>query len=234
MKKQLFITSLFFILLSTAYSQTTTKMEPKKFNIGVSTGLAFPVAFFNSKDYNKYQDPGFAKTGININLEGSYNFTRNLGIASKFLYSNFGVDEESAKRYLNNNINPASTDHWQYWGILAGPMGTIELADNFSMNVKGLMGYGRANAPILKFNLVGITGVPLSTSDKWSDAFAWQFGTDFKYRFANNFNVFTNIDYSYMKPKWNFDISTGGSKTSVVLHQRMSVVNANLGVGVEF
>jgi hypothetical protein len=82
--------------------------------------------------------------------------------------------------------------------------------------------------------LEDVTGVNLTTSDKWSDAFAWQLGTDFRYRFANNFNVFTNIDYSYMKPRWNYDITAGGSKTSSTIHQRMSVVNANLGVGIEF
>jgi len=234
MKKQLFITTLMLLMISATYSQTTSKMETKKFNIGLSTGFAFPVAFFNSTDYNKFQDPGFAKTGFNVNLQGSYHITNNFGIASKAQFSNFGVNEEAAKRYLPISVTPSSTDHWQYFGILAGPMGTIELADNFYMDVKGLVGYSRANAPVMKFSLEEISGVNLVTADKWSDAFAWQVGTDFRYRFANNFNVFTNIDYSYMKPKWNFDISTGGTKTNTVIHQRMSVVDVNLGVGVEF
>jgi len=234
MKKQLFITTLMLLMISATYSQSTSKMKTNKFNIGLSTGFAFPVAFFKSNDYNNFQDPGFAKTGFNINLQGSYLLTKNVGIASKVFFSNFGVDEGAAKRYLPISVTPSSTDHWQYFGILAGPMGTIELADNFYMDVKGLVGYSRANAPVLKFSLEDISGVTLSTSDKWSDAFAWQLGTDFRYRFANNFNVFTNIDYSYMKPRWNYDITAGGSKTSATIHQRMSVVNANLGVGIEF
>jgi hypothetical protein len=234
MKKQLFITTLMLLMISATYSQTTSKMETKKFNIGLSTGFAFPVSFFKSKDYNHFQDPGFAKTGFNINLEGSYHIIKNFGIASKFMFSNFGVDEEAAKRYLPLSTTPSSTDHWQYFGILAGPMGTIDLGDNFSMDVKGLVGYARANAPVLKFSLEEISGVTLATSDKWSDAFAWQLGTDFKYKFANNFNIFTNIDYSYMKPRWSYDLSAGGSKTSAIVHQRMSVIDVNLGVGVEF
>jgi hypothetical protein len=234
MKKQLFITTLMLLMISATYSQTTSKMETKKFNIGLSTGFAFPVAFFKSKDYNHFQDPGFAKTGFNINLEGSYHIIKNFGIASKFMFSNFGVDEEAAKRYLPISVTPSSTDHWQYFGILAGPMGTIDLGDNFSMDVKGLVGYARANAPVLKFNLEEISGITLATSDKWSDAFAWQLGTDFKYKFANNFNIFTNIDYSYMKPRWSFDLTAGGSKTSAIVHQRMSVIDVNLGVGVDF
>ncbi len=234
MKKQLFITTLMLLMISATYSQSTSKMETKKFNIGLSTGFAFPVSFFKSTDYNHFQDPGFAKTGFNINLEGSYHLTKSVGIASKVMFSNFGVDEGAAKRYLPISVTPSSTDHWQYWGILAGPMGTIDLGDNFSMDIKGLVGFSRANAPVLKFSLEDISGINLATADKWSDAFAWQVGTDFRYRFANNFNVFTNIDYSYMKPRWNFDISTGGSKTSTIIHQRMSVVDVNLGVGVEF
>lgn len=234
MKKQLFITTLMLMMMSATYSQSTSKMETKKFNIGLSTGLAIPVSFFKSRDYNHFQDPGFAKTGFNINLQGSYHFTKSFGIATKALFSNFGVDEGAAKRYLPISATPSSTDHWQYFGILAGPMGTIELADNFYMDVKGLVGYSRANAPVLKFSLEDVSGINLVTADKWSDAFAWQVGTDFRYRFANNFNVFTNIDYSYMKPRWSFDVTAGSSKTNTIIHQRMSVVDVNLGVGVEF
>ena len=119
---------------------------------------------------------------------------------------------------------PPPADHWQYYGLMTGPM--------FLFNARGKMKYdfrlglGAANVhfPVLKVgNLV--------SDEKWAIAFAVQFGTDLRYHFTSNGFIITNIDLTAMRPGLTFTMPEAGS---IEIHQDIDVINFGIGIGFNF
>lgn len=230
MKKQLFIISSLIIFSLFSYGQDLKKSKSSNFFTALSFGPAFPVGVFGSKDATLYSDAGLAKVGYNLNLNSGYHFNETFGLASTIFYSRFTLDETAVNKFFNGSSPStiATADHWQYWGINIGPMATIPVNDKLFVDFKLLGGYGRANAPVVKFQLEGHPDIV--TSQAWSDAFTWQIGSNLRYNFAPNVCFYTNFDYNYMKP--NFKINVASTTESV--NQRMMVVDLNFGVGYNF
>ena len=212
---------------------TEIKKNEKKFFAAISVGPSFPVGNFASKDLTNNIDAGLAKVGYNANLHTGYQLTEQFGLASTIFISKYNVDNDAVQRFLNGNggssLN-ATADHWQYWGISIGPMGTFDLGGDVKLDIKTLLGYARANMPVIRFDLEGAE-LSAVTPDRWTDAFSWQVGADLRYHFNPSTFFFTNLDYNYIKPKWTYPIAGGGSES---YEQKTGVVDFNVGIGVAF
>ena len=233
MKKLLFITPLLLLTVLFSFGQEVTKKTNPKFFIAFSGGTAVPVGAFASFKTDSASDAGLAKVGYNFNLHAGYNVSETFGIASTIFYSKFQLNQDAVKKILSSgssSISNAAANHWQYWGIVAGPMGTVKLSDDIFMDFKLMGGYGRANMPVLRFEVDGLPKTNVVTPERWSDAFAWQLGTDLRYNFSPNACFFTNLDYNYMRPKWSFNLNS----ETINLEQKMGVLDINLGLGLTF
>ncbi len=236
MKKLLFI---FIGLLSTstmlmaqdAEPVAKTSKTPPKFFLAFSAGPAIPVGAFASKDINASSDAGLANLGYNLNLHSGYQISDYFGVTGNFLYSRFQMDQGAITRYLNSSgsggVN-ATADHWQYWGVIAGPMATLPVSDEIFFDFKAMGGYARANMPVIGFQLAGYPSASLQTPEKWSDVFAWQLGTNMRYNFATNACLFANFDYNHMEPVWKFNFNGEDLK----VQQKMGVIDFTVGVGI--
>lgn len=234
MKKIILTSTAFIFLLFSVYSQNNSSSN-KKFFAAVSSGMSIPVGLFGSKNVAPESEAGLANLGYNINVHSAYQLQKDFGLASTIFFSEFNVNKAAIDKLTNGSSSSLSVDHWQYWGISAGPMATFNLNKDFVLNIKTLLGYSRANMPqIIATTSNNIVGTSSSTPDKWTDAFTWQFGTDIRYRFGRNAFLFSNVDYNYQRPRWKYDLLINGSNQKVDLKQNMAVIDLDLGIGLEF
>lgn len=218
----LIIASITLVIIS-ANAQEKAVQPTKKFFVSVAAGPSFPLGTFESKNTNitTNSTSGFAKTGYNLNLHFGYQLHENFGIVSHILFSEYKLD---VSKFTDVNV---SVNHWQYYGILAGPMLTLPAGEKAWFDVKALGGVANVNSP----------GVKVDNEDyfkeKWSAAFALQFGADFRYNIANGVYVIVNADYNHMKPSFTLPTVEGAAFTHSP-KQEMEHINITGGIGVNF
>lgn len=226
MKKQLFIFQLLIMTAFGSYAQSDAKaVESKKFFLALTAGPSIPVGKFGLKDVNDEQ-AGYARFGYNLNLNFGYKAGKNLGIASSVIFGRHKLNIDEIKKALSEpNL---SVDHYQYYGILAGPMASVNISDKVLMDFKIMAGVAEANSPVFRL------GSNVS-QEKWNEAFTWQYGTDLRYNINSKTCLFTNVYYNHMKPSWNFGpFSNGGTEEMVRVEQNISVLDFSFGVGMNF
>jgi Outer membrane protein beta-barrel domain len=193
----------------------------KMFHLDLNGGPSFPAGVFASTT-NTDVEAGFAKSGFNINLDFGYQISDYVGLTARGLYGNFSLDISA---FNQTNV---TADHWQYYGLVVGPMLTLPVADKAKVDVKAMGGIANANSPAVKLN-----GTIIADQD-WSVAFAMQFGANLRYNFKDNLFGLVNADYSYMKPSFSIITGTNGSSVTTTEDQKMGAFNVGLGVGINF
>lgn len=218
----LLIASIILVIIS-ANAQENAVQPTKKFFISLSAGPSFPLGTFESKNPNitTNSTSGFAKTGYNLNLHFGYQLHENFGIVSHILFSEYKLD---VSKFADASV---SANHWQYYGILAGPMLTLPAGENARFDFKALAGVTNVNSP----------GVKVDGDDyfkeQWSAAFALQFGADFRYNLTESLYLIVNGDYSHMKPKFTVPNVEGAPFTHSP-NQEMEHINLTGGIGLNF
>ena len=229
MKKIILSLTVAFITLG-VIAQEKSNVNTQKLFLILSGGPSLPVGSFSSKDLASNTKSGLATIGYNINLNSGYHITDRFGIASTVFYSLHKIDQDALNKFqvLNSVVSTTkSVDHWQYFGIVIGPMATFKLMDQLFLDIKGMAGFARANLPSVKEEIVETGVIINSSSDRWTDAFAIQLGSNLRYNFASRVCLFTNVDYGFMNPKW----TSSGSED---IKQEMGVINFNVGAGIRF
>ncbi len=223
-----------FLIVFSSFSQVsgnkTSLVDDTKFFAALSGGPSIPVGVFQKKNFAVTSEAGLAKTGYVLNANLGYKFHKNFGVASTVFYSMYKLDQKAINDFIGKSattIVGASADHWQYVGVVVGPMATVPLVENVFIDFKAMAGYAHANMPVIKVQLEGLPAPIDATQEKWADAFAWQLGTNLRYNFTSKFCFFANADYNYMKPKWKTDVSGD-------VIQKMGVVDVNVGLGANF
>ncbi len=196
------------------------------FYIGLAGGAAMPVGNFGKKNVELSTESGFARFGYNLNLFSGYQINKTWGVAGSAFYSKFRVDEGAINDYLTGTGLSVSADHWQYYGVHFGPTATVSLSKNTVVDFRALGGIAHVNMPIVEIKGTDGNGVLGTSSEKWTDAFSWQLGTNLRYNFDPKFFLYTNLDYSYMKPTWSINNED--------VNQKMGVIDLSFGLGANF
>ena len=220
----MFLLAGIMLIIISASAQENAVQPAKKFFVSVAAGPSFPVGTFESKNSNVTNNStsGFAKTGYNLNLHVGYQLHENFGIVSHILFSEYKLD---VAKFADVNV---STDHWLYYGILAGPMLTIPVGKDAKFDVKALAGVANVNSPGVTVNGNGYF------KEQWSAAFALQFGADFRYNLTEDLYLIVNGDYNHMKPKFSVPVSGEGTTFTHDPHQEMEHINVTGGIGINF
>lgn len=220
MKQVILIITMVITGMLTSVAQKPAGQQQRKFFMALSTGPAIPVGAFASTDMNNTDGAGLAKTGINLNLSMGYTINEGYALMIQALYS---------KHSLNDRMfheAGASSDHWQYYGMLIGPAMTVHAGKNVMVDFKTLGGVTRVNSPAVSYNNT------LLVKEDWATAFTLQLGADLRYAFAKDLFLFVNADYSFMRPKFTVE-STDGN-TAEPAEQKIDVIALNAGIGVRF
>lgn len=222
MKKMMFLMTLILLIGLSVTAQDKKTKPNNKFFISIAAGPAIPVSDFASKNFNN-ESAGLAKIGFTTNLQFGYQLHKYFGITSTILYSNYKVDVTQFAQY------GVEADHWQHYGIMAGPMFTWPINEKVRTDFKVLGGIINVNSPLVKF-----TDGPNLMNEEWANSFAMQLGADLRYNFTPNLYLVTNVDYNFMKPKFDGGIYVGDGTPTSAFEQKISAINASIGLGVKF
>jgi hypothetical protein len=184
-------------------------------------GTSFTPGDFGSRDLNN-DKAGLAKTGINLNLAYGYRFVKNFGVTATVFYNRHEFDNNA----LLNAIPGVATDHWQWYGIAAGPMVTHEILPKLTGNIRVMGGIANANTP--KFTV----DKNLIIKEDWQTAPLFRGGLDLQYHTGGNVFLHGNADYMWMQPEFRV-IDASGIVTDR-RHQTITVINLTAGVGFNF
>jgi predicted porin len=230
--KKIFL-PIFFCLLASQFIVAQTKEkssnESPKFFAVFSVGAAAPVGTFAKKNPEVTTEAGLAKLGYNLAVNAGYQFTDRIGLASSLYHSRFKLDQKAIDDYLKNIGSGITTkpDHWQYFGLVVGPMVSFSLSKDVYLDFKAMGGVANANMPVFKFEVDGLPIPNATTKEHWAYSFAWQLGSNIRYNFAPGVCFYANYDYNFMKPTWSVE-NSGDFK------QKMGVMDFNLGIGATF
>ncbi|HET9744588.1 MAG TPA: hypothetical protein VFP97_02680 [Chitinophagaceae bacterium] len=218
MKKVLvLVAALLVCFVVTAQDKRASIDQKSAFSINI--GPSLPVGDFESTNEDN-PNAGFAKTGFNFNLNYDYKFIPNVGLGANVFYGFHNIQDE----LLHNIATNSSADHYQYVGVLIGPMFSGVITPKTNINFRLMGGVARSNSP--EFVLNGATFV----EGDWASAFAWKLDGDVRFSFSKNAFFMLNVGYLQTRP--DFKVNFLGEIENAEIH--VSVINLNAGVGIKF
>ncbi len=212
------------------HAQKAGAQQTKKSFLAFHAGPTIPAGDFGSKNTGN-EDAGYAKTGFTINLNYGYQFEKNAGVTASAFYNNFNTHKFVMA--FNDGSGPQNIelkmDHWQFYGLSAGPMLTFELGKNINTDVKVMGGVANANSPKITYNSI------VMAEQDWGWAPVLQGGLNLRIGTGSNLFLFANADYLYMKPKFQYSYTNENDQwVTEDIKQKISAVNVTAGIGFKF
>jgi hypothetical protein len=220
--------------------KAAVKKEARHF-LALRGGPAIPVGEFGGSTIGQSnfiiadKGSGFAKTGFNIDVLYGYKIDNNFGITASLFYNNHGLKNKAIQSEMENYLDvPAGTlsnmslDHWQWYGISAGPMLMQKLSETVSVNVNVMGGVAYVNSPRIK------VVEQFEIAEDWSTAALIRGGANFQFRLNDRLHLMAGADYMYMQPKFSLSATVGNETISETGKQNMAVVNLTAGIAFKF
>lgn len=206
------------VLLGTGVTaQDAENVQQKKSFLFVQGGAAIPLADFASNDLTN-ENAGMAKTGFTAGVLYNYRIVKYAGIMLQGHYANFALSDQITKSFPG-----ATVDHWQYAGLVVGPMLMLPVGDKLLADVHVASGVMWANSPKVKYQ--GQTIV----DEDWGTAVPVQTGLSVRFFTNTKLVVFAGADYLYMKPEFRIESSDPPDVT-----QKINALQVQLGIGFHF
>ena len=226
MKKVLVLVTTLLVCFVVAAQQgkMPTKLNSLSFNIGPS----FPISDFASNNSGNL-NAGYAKTGVNVDLNYDHMFTTNVGIAFNGLYGSHKMDHKIITDFMEMEVTGADISHYQYVGLLAGPVFNVDLAPKTDINFKLLGGVSRASSPEATF-----LGETYAKKD-WASSFTWRLAGDFDFQLTKKVFFVAGVSYTQMRPDFKVVILPNDPATETLrMEMHVNTLNLNAGVGFKF
>lgn len=237
MKKRIVTAAALVIALAFGTQGFAQKKYPASF-VSLNGGAAIPTGNFSKADYDN-DASGFAKTGYQVNVAGTYYFKKsNWGIAAQVGYSGYGFkgaqqladgfkdgfDVDSTTLYRKGKNHSLS--------ILAGPAYGV-VCSRFTLQLHAMAGYVRSGLAGYQVFLEDQEGNEFTQAKATAGSFGWQAGAGLQYRLCKHFAVTANADYFYSKPDFTIDninrpIAAG--RKIDAYHEAVAGINATLGL----
>lgn len=219
------------VCITATAQQKRAGPEGKGFLI-LSAGPSFPIGDFSSTDLNN-ENAGYAKIGFILDLQGAYHITKNFGVGGSVFYSHYSIDDQKLKDQLVGEGLPSdinlSVDHWQYYGLVVGPVGTTNLSPRTFVDFSIMTGVTRANSPKATASL---NGVESSSTEDWATTIPLNVRGGMRFEVGQNGFLFGGLNFMYMKPKFTYNSLLSGDNTTI--HQRITSLNLTFGGGISF
>lgn len=228
--KKILIIACVLLVSNTMMAQDSKIIKDSKSFITVNAGPSFPAGAFGSRDINNV-DAGFAKTGISLNLTYGYQFDKNVAVVAGIVFNRNNVDKASSGvKDLNGQEIVVNLDHWQFYGISAGPMISVKLNKTIALDLRAMIGAVNANEPQISYQ-----GQKL-TKEYWNMAALLQGGLNFRIDAGKNIFFYAGADYMYLKPTFKYDFTgiVASLGSSDYFKQKMTLINTTAGIGYKF
>ncbi|MGH2566308.1 MAG: outer membrane beta-barrel protein [Ginsengibacter sp.] len=232
--KKIILTALIILSGALLYAQK----NPSSFEVSVNGGIASPSGNFGKGDYAN-EKSGYAKTGYNLNVTGTYFIHNGFGIGAFVGYSQFGFkgSQSLADGYKEDSGTDSTTlyskGHNQSFSVLAGPYYSIPAGKKVSIDLRALAGYVNTRLAGFQVFYEDYLDNSMSQNESSAGAFGFQVGAAFKYKITNKIAVKLNADYFSSTPKINityenFVVNSGRRLTQY--NEAINGVNATVGI----
>jgi hypothetical protein len=230
MKKILLLLAVATLTCFVIQGQGQTNGHQKTGFLTLTGGPSIPLGDFASTDlYN--EQAGFAKTGLNLDLQGGYYFTKNVAVSGSAFFSQYTLDEQKLTEQFAQEFPGSqftlSVDHWQYYGIVVGPMITLDLSPRTFLDFDFMTGLANANSPKTE---VTLEGTQATQSEDWTAVVPLRIGTTARFQIGKKGYLGAGLHYMYMKPEFEATVAGETSK----FQQKIEAVNVTFGVGIRF
>ncbi len=224
MKKILLVTAAVFAFSLTASAQDASKPVAKKFYAAVMAGPAIPMGAFAAKDLNENENAGLANTGYQLNLQVGYQANNNFSVILQTFFGRHSVDNT-----MFHDVG-ATLDHWQYYGVMAGPAVTVKAGkqQKTAFDFKTMAGWAHVNSPLVSLNNATVV------KEDWADAMILQAGMDIRYTVSGNMFILGSASYSYLRPTFRMETTVGEQTGVEDAEQPMGILQFGAGLGFRF
>jgi len=196
-------------------AQETKRLEGERSFLSFHAGVSFPIICYGSSDINS-STAGFAKPGFIFDLGYVYRFNTNLGVTGSLFYC--------SNKAGNNNVQASSSPgSYRFFGILAGPFITKNLASRWDGDIRLLAGVARVLTPNLRHE-----GETILNENK-ATAFTWGGGLAIRYQLSDKSFLSLKTDHINLKPQFNLKPGETGKG-----EQHIVVMNVDAGIGLKF
>lgn len=239
--KKLLLLLMAWLVSGALMAQKVEIKKEAKHVLALHGGPAVPLGNFGSTTLSPSgslvanKDAGFATTGFNVALTWGYKITNPVGVTAALFYNNHGVKNSAIQKEMETQLDvPSGTlnglklDHWQWYGISAGPMYSEKLSNAVDVNIRVMGGLANVNSPRIKLDPI------LVIKEDWSVTPLFRGAVDFQFNLGGNLYLFTGADYLYMKPKFTLETTIENQTLSETAKQNMAVVNLTAGVAIKF
>ncbi len=194
-------------------------------------GPSFPLGDFKSTNLDNEQ-AGFAKNGFTIDLNYGYRLSEYTGIAAAVFFNKYKAHNVEIEVDMGDELPQTialEMDNWQFYGISAGPIFTFDLGNNIFTDLRLMGGIANAKTPTIVYDDY------LAAKKDWGTAPVIQGGLSLRIGTGNSLFIFGNVDYTYMKPKFQIEYLEGYEDEGPErIHQKISVLNVSGGIGFRF
>jgi hypothetical protein len=234
MKKIALSFAAFLLILTQGFAQD------KRAFFGVSLGPSFAISDFGSK--NPKDDPGWAETGLTIDLSFTYKFKGSIfGIAAMSRSQNNSIDEQAiaddmSKRYSDVSFT-ANSESWESKATLIGFIIELPISKRVNIASKVLFGYVNTLAPELHISGSSRGGSAWTKQEKsYANSYSFLVGTAFKIDMGSHVCFLTNVDYMGFETKFeNVLITNSYNEISILdFEQKIRTINITAGLAINF
>jgi hypothetical protein len=241
MMKKLFIVLTVSICGLTAIAQKKDAKETPSFSrfvLSINGGISSPTGSFSKGDYAD-EKSGFASTGGNFNITGTYYLSKHFGIGALVGYSSFG--SKGAQSLSDGYKEDSGTDSTTLYkkgsnhsfSVLVGPYYQIISCKKLSLNVHVLGGYTNTHLAGFQIFYEDYLDNAMSQREASGGAFGLQAGLGVQYHITPKLSVQVTGDYFTSKPNIaisydNFIVNSGRKLSSY--NESISGINATVGI----
>lgn len=213
-------------------------VQAQKLQVSVNGGIASPMGNFSKSDYSN-EKSGFAKTGGNFNITGTWFLTKHFGIGALVGYSKFGYkgSQSLSDGYKEDSGTDSTTLYLKgsnhSWSFLAGPYYRIDASKKITVTARVLAGYTQTQLAGFQIFYEDYLDNAMSQREASGGAFGLQAGLGVQYHLSKKLSVQVNGDYFTSKPDIaihydNFVVNSGRRLSRY--NESISGIHATAGI----
>ena len=227
-----------FLFVLMGANRVLAQQPVPKFTFSLNGGASVPTGNFAKGDYADVTS-GFAKTGAQFNLTGTYHLHKNFGITLLLGYSSFGHNgtQSLADGYKEDSGTDSTTLYSKgsnySLSFLIGPAYRFHPGKKLFIDARALVGYVNTHLAGFQIFYEDYTTNSMTQNSVSAGAFGFQGGIGIGYQISKLWAVQVNGDYFTSKPNFNItydDFVVNSGRKLKTYDQPVSGFNVTIGV----
>ncbi len=204
--------------------------------IGLTGGLSSAGGNFTKTDYS---DPksGFAGSGFNAGITGTWFVKKNFGITALISYHGYSVAglqhlADGFKHDFDIDSSTVTNRGSNYtMNFLAGPYYSLPLSKKISLDGRLMVGLVSAHMAGFEVNIEDQSEATFSQKEASAATFGAQIGMGVRYNITPALGIMLNVDYFYSKPNFTIENANRNNNAGRLItsyNEPVSGLNSNI------